>query len=223
MMSMRVSSVLVWAVVLTSGCASTEPYRPKQRAYEPGPYGQKAEKRDGSLIPIGGRSLLEDERAAAVGDVLIVRVDEADSASHDSSTRLDRQSSQAYGLSGAFEKELPDVDFQNLFGASAESSFAGGGRIQRKGTLQATLPVRVKQVLPNGDLFIEGTKVVLVANEERHLYLSGVVRQVDVRADGSVLSSRIADAEIEYTGDGDASDQQNPGWLTRVLTTLWPF
>jgi flagellar L-ring protein precursor FlgH len=206
-----------------AGCASTEPYQPRQRSFDPGPYGPQAAKPAASLAPIGGRSLLEDERATGIGDVLIVRVDEADSAFQDSSTRLSRESGVRFGISGALEGLSEDVDLRNLFGAEAASDFDGGGRIQRRGGLQATLPVRVRQVLPNGDLFVEGSKRVQVGNEERRLYLSGVVRPMDIRADGSVFSSRIADAEIEYAGAGDATDQQQPGWLSRVLTSLWPF
>ena len=81
----------------------------------------------------------------------------------------------------------------------------------------------MKRVLRNGDLFVEGTKIVMVDNEEHHLYVSGVVRQADILADNSVLSSRVADAEIEYAGRGDVSDQQRPGWLSRILTAIWPF
>lgn len=215
---------LVLMLPLFAACASTpEAFQPKIRDFKAGDYGPQAQKRSGSLVPMGGRGLIEDDRAAAVGDVLVVRVDEADSASHDSSTRLDRNSQQDYGFTGAIEKLDPELDLEHLFGASAKSQFSGGGRIQRRGTLQAMLPVRVKQILPNGDLYVEGSKAVKVGEEQRQLYLSGIVRPIDVRGDGSVLSSRIADAEIEYTGSGDASDQQRQGWLGRFLTKIWPF
>jgi len=223
----RIPHIRLVAVAVAVACAATacasEPYQPKIRNFEPGSYGPQTTPVSGSLTPLGGRSLLEDERAGAIGDVLIVRIDESDSASDNSSTHLDRASSQKYGFTGAFQAAIPDTDLSDLFGAEATSTFAGGGRIQRRGTLQATLPVRVKQRLTNGDLYVEGTKIVLIGNEQRHIYVSGIVRPIDIRADGSVLSSRIADAEIEYTGAGDASDQQRPGWLARVLTTLWPF
>jgi flagellar L-ring protein precursor FlgH len=81
----------------------------------------------------------------------------------------------------------------------------------------------VRQILPSGDLFIEGTKVVMVGAEEKHIYLSGIVRRIDIADDNSVSSSRIADAEIEYAGRGDISDTQRRGWGSRVLSKLWPF
>jgi flagellar L-ring protein precursor FlgH len=77
--------------------------------------------------------------------------------------------------------------------------------------------------MPNGDLFLEGTKVVLINNEEYHLYISGLVRPTDIAQDNSVLSSRIADAQIEFTGRGDLADQQRKGWLARLLDWANPF
>ena len=99
----------------------------------------------------------------------------------------------------------------------------GSGKIARKGTLSATLPVRVKQELGNGDLYVEGTKVVMVGEEEHHIYLSGIVRTADIADDNTVPSSRIADAEIEYTGRGDVSDQQRRSWGSRLLARVWPW
>ncbi|MEO8877789.1 MAG: flagellar basal body L-ring protein FlgH, partial [Polyangiaceae bacterium] len=77
--------------------------------------------------------------------------------------------------------------------------------------------------MPNGDLFLEGTKVVLINNEEYHLYVSGLVRPTDIAQDNTVASTRIADAQIEFTGRGDIADQQRKGWGARLLDTLNPF
>jgi flagellar L-ring protein precursor FlgH len=150
-------------------------------------------------------------------------VDEAASATHDDSTSLDHKSSSDFGVAGALSKAAPGVDLGKLFGTSTNSSLNGSGKIERRGRLQGMLPVRVRGVLPNGDLFVEGTKITTVGEEAHHLYLSGVVRPVDILADGSVPSSRVADAEIEYTGRGDASDQQRKGWFSRLLGKVWPF
>src|SRR5205085_10586344 len=104
-----------------------------------------------------------------------------------------------------------------------EQQFTGAGAVQRQGQVLATVPLRVRQILPSGDLFVEGTKVVMVGNEEKHIYLSGIVRRIDIAEDNTVPSSRIADAEIEYTGRGDVSDTQRRGWLSRAASKLWPF
>ena len=83
--------------------------------------------------------------------------------------------------------------------------------------------MRVSKEMPNGDLFLEGTKVVLINNEEYHLYVSGLVRPTDISPDNSVQSTRIADAQIEFTGRGDLADQQRKGWMIRLLDTMNPF
>jgi flagellar L-ring protein FlgH len=72
-------------------------------------------------------------------------------------------------------------------------------------------------------LFIEGTKVVMINNEEYHLYLSGLVRPTDIGQNNAIESTRIADAQIEFTGRGDLADQQRKGWLARLLDTFSPL
>jgi flagellar L-ring protein precursor FlgH len=83
--------------------------------------------------------------------------------------------------------------------------------------------VRITNEMPNGDLFIEGTKVVMINNEEYHLYVSGLIRRADIADDNSIASSRIADAEIEFTGRGDLADQQRKGLIGRGLDKVAPF
>jgi len=77
--------------------------------------------------------------------------------------------------------------------------------------------------MPNGDLFLEGTKVVMINNEEYHLYVSGLVRPADVGPDNSVASSRVADAQIEFTGRGDVGSTVDRGWLAKILDAVSPF
>jgi flagellar L-ring protein precursor FlgH len=79
------------------------------------------------------------------------------------------------------------------------------------------------QELPNGDLFVEGTKVVMINHEEYHLYISGVLRTTDIQPDNSVVSSLLADARVEYTGRGDINDQVERGWLNKALDWINPF
>ncbi|MFT3709073.1 MAG: flagellar basal body L-ring protein FlgH [Archangium sp.] len=102
------------------------------------------------------------------------------------------------------------------------NEFQGDGRTARTEKLTATVPAVVKKVLPNGNLFIEGHRVVLVNNEEQHFYISGVVRPIDIAQDNSVRSSYVADAEIEFTGRGVLTDAQRPGFFTRLWNLIAP-
>lgn len=212
------------------GCTShIAPYHAKRRQFDPGEFAARARPRDGSIAPENAPGWFEDHVAGRVGDIVVVRIDERDLASHQADTKLDRTDATSYGLPAALgflpalKAKYPDLDPAALFSSTSDQKFKGAGQVKREGTVTATLPVRVVQVLPSGDLFIEGTKVVMVGAEEHHIYLSGLVRRVDIADDNSVPSSRIADAEIEYTGRGDISDTQRRGWLGRTLSKLWPF
>jgi flagellar L-ring protein precursor FlgH len=203
------------------------PYKPRTRRFHADDYPARVASNDGSLYT--GGSLFEDKVARHKGDIVIVRIDERGTGSQAASTKLDKKDEATYGvpaavgLLAALQAKYPDVDPAQLFSTSSEMTFAGSGAIQRKNQLTATLPVRVKEELGNGDLYIEGTKVVMIGAEEQHLYVSGIIRIRDIAEDGSISSSRIADAEIEYTGRGDVSDQQRRGWGSRLLAKIWPF
>lgn len=219
-------SLSMIAVACTTHIA---PYRTKQRRFDSGLYDKATPASSGSLFSYGGAGLLEDNVAGRVGDVLLIRIDERESASRGASSKLSRRQDTSYGVPNALglmaklQSKFPNVDPSKLLGVASSSQFDGSGQLQRKGNLNATLTVRVRKHMPNGDFYIEGTKVVLVGHEEHHIYVSGIVRRVDISAENVVLSSRIADAEIEYTGRGDVSDQQRQGWLSRVAGVLWPF
>lgn len=221
---------LALALLIITGCAShIAPYHAKHRKLDPGTFGARAQAKDGSLYAEGAPGLLEDPNASRVGDLLVVKIDEKDLASHQADTTLNKSDATNYGLPSAFgfgpalQKKYPGLNLASLFSSTSDQKFTGAGQIQRQGQVTATLPVRVMQILPSGDLFIEGTKVVMVGDEEHHIYVSGIVRHIDIADDDSVPSSRIADAEIEYTGRGDISDTQRRGWLGRALSKLWPF
>jgi flagellar L-ring protein precursor FlgH len=228
--SLTFAAIVATALVAGAGCAThIAPYKPKKREMEFGKYDPAPQATGSSLWSDNQAGFFEDNRARRVGDILVVRIDESDTATRDDTTALDKKSSMDMGASSvlgfmpALQAKFPGVNPSSLLSTSSEQSFAGSGRIQRRGRMEATLPVRIKKVLPNQDLYIEGSKVVMIGNEEQHLYVSGIVRAADVSPDNAVLSSRIADAEIELTGRGDSTNQQRPGWASRLLSTLWPF
>jgi len=216
--------------LLAAGCVThIAPYKAKKRHFDPGAYGPQPKASPGSLYAAGSSGLFEDRTASRIGDMLVIRIDERESASRDATSKLEKNNHTAYGVPASFglltalQTSHPNIDPAALFGTESDSKFNGQGKTEREGRLNATLPVRVRQVLPNGDFFVEGTKVVMVDNEEHHIYVSGVVRPADIAEDNSVPSSRVGDAEIEYAGRGDVSDQQRAGWLSRTIGKIWPF
>jgi flagellar L-ring protein precursor FlgH len=233
---MRFVTIVLAAAVASSALACAPrhvaPFTPRQRVYDAGKYAQKeasAKPTSGSLFSDANPGLLEDTRALRVGDFVVIDINENANAQGDSTTNLSRDSSGTTGVNGllgiipALTKAYPDMDPTKLIDFVSKSGFVGSGATERKGQLAGSVAVRVVKEMPNGDLFVEGIKVVLINNEEYHLYLSGLVRPTDIAKDNSVSSTRIADAQIEFTGRGDLADQQRKGWLARLIDTFNPL
>jgi flagellar L-ring protein FlgH len=225
--------LLASALLLFWGCSvpHIDAYVPKQRNYDAVAAKNATQAADsaGGLWSPDARNaaLYSDYRAFREQDLVVVRVEEMADARRSADTNLSRDSELNVALqaflraAGTTTNASPQLDLT----ASAKSGtdFSGEGRTGRTERLTATVPAIVKKVLPNGNLFIEGHRVVLVNSEEQHFYISGVVRPIDIAQDNSVRSSYVADAEIEFTGRGVLSDNQKPGLLTRFFNWIWPF
>jgi flagellar L-ring protein FlgH len=202
----------------------------KERKYKQGKYETGLEPvTSGSLWPENGRGLFADFRAYRVGDLVTVRLDESSKAAGDATTKLDRSSKESmgipnlFGLTTALARAYPDIDPEKLIEWMGDSSFSGVGQTSRNNKLDGSISVRVKKVLPNGDLFVEGTKVILINDEEVQMYVSGVIRAEDIDSSNAVASSTIADAQIEFSGHGVLSENQKQGWFTRLFAKIRPF
>ncbi len=222
------------ALALVTGCAarSVTTHVPRHREYTAGAYAQRdPESRpgNGSLFSDAVAGYLEDTRAVRIGDLVVIRIDEHADATNGATTNLSRESNHESGLSNllglvpALRTAYPELDPTRLLAFASRTTFQGDGRTARNGELSGSIAVRVVREMPNGDLFLEGTKVVRVNNEQYHLYVSGLVRRSDIAQDNSVPSSRIADAQIEFSGEGDVDDTNHRGWLLRLLDVINPF
>jgi flagellar L-ring protein precursor FlgH len=217
-------------VLLALGCAGpVTTYKFPERKYEPGQYDLDQSGENGLLWGENTPDVIEDNRSRRLGDLVIVKIEEAADASDSAATKTSKKSSVNAGMSnflGLLEKlakRHPNLDTSTLVKAFFESSFEGNGETTRAGTLTATIPCQVKSVLPNGDLFIEGTKTIQINEEETHLYLSGVVRPYDIDMGNTVSSGRVLDARIDFSGRGVISDKQGPGILHRGMDLAWPM
>ena len=128
------------------------------------------------------------------------------------------------GSSSSTDKEiLVKRGLKALTFTEQNRSDKGVGSSDQAGSLNGALAVIVTRILPNGTLFVEGKKNLLFSEGQEEVYVSGLVMPADVQPDNTVLSSRIAQANISYQGRGDLADVARTSWGTKVFNKYWPF
>lgn len=165
-----------------------------------------------------------DVRPRFPGELLTVVIAEEAEGEKDAETELDTASSISASVQEFFG--LPNVggiNPENIVSTDSARSFDGEGETSRKASLSGRITVTVTAVEPNGNLHVEGQKVVTLNNEEEYIVLRGVVRPEDIDRDNEVPSWRLADARVDFYGSGVISNQQRPGFLYTLLDWVWPF
>lgn len=161
----------------------------------------------------GWRGFTADHKAYRPGDVLTVQVFENSSATSTADTGTRRtnhlQADLSHGSNKAAQASL-----------ALSGDFDGGGRTQRTSRLLTTLSVIVQEVMPNGQLRVAGTQSVTVNEELQRVTLEGLVRPADITDGNVVQSTRVADARINYVGEGDVTERSRRSWWRRLLDAL---
>jgi flagellar L-ring protein precursor FlgH len=183
-----------------------------------------------SLWRQGSRAFFKDQRAAQIGDILTVRVRVTDKAQLDNQTQRSRKSGEnlgaenLFGFETEYGKILPDGTQANaLVKLDSNTSTQGAGSVRRSEQLVTNVAAVVTQVLPNGNLVIEGRQEIRVNFEIRELIVGGVVRPEDIEADNTIDSTKIAQARIAYGGRGQITDVQQPRYGQQVMDIVLPF
>lgn len=158
------------------------------------------------------RSLIADPRAFKLGDNLTVIITEFASITTTARTSTNKQGSVSGSVVGTNDTKQGEV--------SLEEDFSGGGRIERSGKLVAQLTVVVEAIEGNGDLLVKGSQEIELNNEKQRIFLEGRVRPEDIGPNNTVLSTRLSQATISYTGKGLLAEKQRPGVLTRFLSWI---
>jgi flagellar L-ring protein precursor FlgH len=199
-------------------------YKPVQM---PMPAPQAASYSPNSLWRNGSRAFFKDQRAHQIGDILTVKVKITDKAEIENETERSRVSSENSGVNDFLGKsKLPIVNSAlptTLIDTTSASVSDGRGSVNRKEQLQTNIAGVVTQVLPNGNLVIEGKQEVRVNFEVRELIVAGIVRPEDIESDNTIDSTKIAQARIAYGGRGQITDVQQPRYGQQVLDILLPF
>lgn len=160
-----------------------------------------------------------DRRAARIGDLLTVELDERFAARKSQAASATKTDSFELNLPSGLRTGINDADITS----GTNQDFDGQGSASQSNSLTGRMSVSVVRVLPGGNLEILGQKKMTLNNGDEYIRLSGVVRQADISADNVIQSDRIAHADIKYVGAGQIADAGQQGWMRRIANTLSPF
>jgi len=179
---------------------------------------------NGSIYQAGYayRPLFEDRRARSVGDTLTISIVENTNADKKSASTTNRSSDNNFSVSTM--KGLPGKSFLGTnLGAGSDFKFSGDGQSTSNNVFTGTITVTVTEVLPNGNLLVSGEKQVGISQGSEFIRFSGVVNPTYITAANSVNSVQVADARIEYRGNGQIDSAQAMGWLSKFFLNVLPF
>jgi flagellar L-ring protein precursor FlgH len=172
----------------------------------------------GSLFDATVRNPFTDNVARRVGDILTVIVDEKTLADFKASTQATKNDSNS--VNAQFFIGLLDSLFKPVT-TGANSSVSGDGQTSQSSRMTATMSTVVKQVMPNGNLVIEGRRSLITNKQTQTIVFSGIVRPTDITPNNTVRSVNVAEAEIKMDGTGLISQRQRKGILTQIIDWLF--
>jgi flagellar L-ring protein FlgH len=181
-----------------------------------------------SLWRNGSRAFFKDQRAARIGDILTVTVNITDKANIANETQRSRTNKEDSGITdfiaaGTIGAQGRKILPGRILTADSTASSDGKGSVNRQEALQTNVAAVVTQLLPNGNLVVEGKQEIRVNFEIRELIVAGIVRPEDIQSDNTIDSSKIAQARIAYGGRGQLTDVQQPRYGQQVMDVLLPF
>jgi len=228
---------------ITSGCATQRLEHDKKYAPVRPPEVVTKPQNSGSIyLNANNMTLFETVKAHRIGDILTVVFDENTTGKKE--TKTEDKKGMSVGLTNPtlFGKGvttdattgnavadtglgLTDALLQSLNNSIASSNdFKSKGKSEQKNSLSGNIGVTVVEVLANGNLVVQGEKLVTINQGDEYIQLSGIIRSRDVAMDNKISSSKVANARIVYSGVGLTHDSNKAGWGSRFfLSDVWPF
>ncbi|GAB4238445.1 MAG: flagellar basal body L-ring protein FlgH [Methyloligellaceae bacterium] len=205
-------------------------YRPVSM---PMPAPEPASYNPNSLWRSGARAFFKDQRASRVGDIVTVLVEITDKAEIDNTTNRTRDNEESASIPklGGLETKVAKflrkrglaVDLDDFARATSDSKSDGKGSIEREEVVTAKVAAVVTQILPNGNMVIEGRQEVRVNFEMREMIVAGVIRPEDITSRNQIPFAKIAEARVSYGGKGQITDVQQPRYGQQFLDIVLPF
>jgi len=225
-MKLRTLLLIAFVLIIHTGCAyqGVKPnpefatVRPPSKLNPPKPNGAIFQSETNI-------SMFETAKAKRVGDILTVVFDENHAAKKESKTEDSKDTSLEAGIDNLLGNVTSQKYLDKLgIGVESAASFAGTGKSEQKNSLTGSITVTIVEVLPNNNLVVRGEKLLTLSQGDEYVQLSGIVRSIDVGPDNQIVSSKMANAKIIYSGDGPTHDVNKAGWATRLfMGKLWPF
>jgi flagellar L-ring protein precursor FlgH len=186
------------------------------------PQAAPARPADGSIFNAsnGYAALVEGRRAHAVGDPLTIVLVESLTTSKSAAGK--KQKNGSFSFTPPSAGPLSFIN-PNALNPSGSASFNGQGNASQTSTLGGQVSVTIAEVRPNGTALVKGEKRLLLSQGQEWVQFSGIVRLGDIDADNSIVSTRVADARIEYAGNGTITSASREGWLGRFFNAINPF
>jgi flagellar L-ring protein precursor FlgH len=214
--------VLLWL----TGCASYAPPQPGDPHYAPvvsAAY-QEPVQTNGSLYHERSMSLFTDSKARNVGDIITIMLTERTVSSKSSGVNVSKDSSTSLpaGTILGMTPTLNGVPFDTSI--SQERDFNGDAGADQSNSLSGSIAVTVADVLPNGNLIVRGEKWMTLNRGDEFIRISGILRPDDISRQNTVSSTKLANAQISYSGTGELANSQSMGWMSRFFNSAyWPF
>ncbi|MFI9653613.1 flagellar basal body L-ring protein FlgH [Guyparkeria sp. GHLCS8-2] len=215
------------AFALLAGCASQPPIKPDPQfnaAMPPEASEHNPVQSNGAIFQTGQvDNMFADSRPYRVGDILTVILEERMQASKSAQTSTGKSQETAITPPNILGLTGPAIERLNAQ-INGERDFAGDGESSQQNTLNGQITVTVSRVLSNGNLVIRGQKWIGINQGSEFIKLAGMVRPQDIAADNTVMSTRVANAQIAYGGEGVINESNNMGWMARFFNSpVFPF
>lgn len=224
---MKTAIIILTAWMTISGCASIE--QAKTLPDDPDFAPILPEMEEESVVPTGSlfrtnyvNNIYSDSKAHRVGDIISVILSESTQAQKNAKTELKKANSATLDpITGLGGTGVTFKDDAIQFGLNQTSDFKGDSKTNQGNSLSGNISVHVLRVLPNGNLMIRGEKWMTLNNGDEYVRLTGIIRAQDIGANNTILSSKVANARIQYAGTGSFAEVQEQGWLSKFFSSSW--
>lgn len=227
--------LIIFHFIVLSACQNFTPVEPDDPNFAPvvTPSPQRPQPEEGSLfVPSYGLSLFGNTNNHRVGDIITIILDERTVSSKSSGVAVDKSSDLSLlenGVGGILgrdlTKDIPVIGEITLPSSAAQDrAFSGDASADQSNRLQGNISVTITDVMPNGNLIVKGEKWMTLNRGEEYIRISGILRPADVTLSNTILSTKLANARIAYSGTGELASSQQMGWLSKFFNSpFWAF